>query len=994
MTDNIQYNRGSEWRKWDLHFHSPASYDYKDKSVANDKIIEKLKENDISVVVITDHHTIDVKKIEELRTLGKTENITVLPGIELRSELGGSESVHFIGIFPEDCKLNEIWTDIQSKCTLQPSQIESTGNDKIYSDLKDTCDLIHNLGGIVTIHAGGKSNSIESIKNNQEFKKFLKKEIAEKYVDVLELGSKDDIEDCNNIIFPSIGFKLPMIICSDNHKISDYSLKENCWIKADPTFEGLKQIIYESEDRVFVGVEPPVLDRVRSNKTKYIHSLTVSNKKDQKAKKGKWFKDVNLQFNPELVAIIGNKGSGKSAISDILGVSGDTHNAGENHKNLSFLNNNQKHRKFRQKDFAENFEAELVWEDSSRVKISLDKDIDITQAEKVKYLPQNYFESLTNSLEEEGFEKTLKSVIFLHIPKSDRHGKNTFEDLEEYKSASIQKDLPLLEDDIEKISTEIINLEKIKHPDYQKSIGNLLKEKEKELSEHEKIQPKTIENPVDNKSLKVTEEKKRQLEKISKLNTKLTKLDADIISKNSEKSKLVSEKEDLQQIANDLKRFETQIDDYKKINKARFDKYGFNINELIKSKFDNKIVNTKIKEKGVELIEIKKLFKTSQEIETEFEGKATEITKAKETSLVYQKAQLEKNINVLKKELTKPEREYQEYQEKLKKWEKIKNGIKGNEKDPKATPKTVEFYKDEKNFIENKLSDLLSKKRVERIKKSLKIFAKKKDIITLYEEFKKSIDIEIKKDKEFRKKFKMDINVTFKTNKKFVTNFLDFINKNKKGTFYGKVDGEKYLSKIFDEKTLTKEGDIENALKTVIDYLESDKRAEVKDDDKNREISDQIDQIENFYNFVFSLGYLEPNYELKLDDKVLEELSPGEKGALLLVFYLMIDKEDTPLIIDQPEDNLDNKSVFEVLTHFIRFAKKRRQIIIVTHNPNLAIGADAEQIIHVNLDKKKNYEFSYQSGSIENPVINRKVVEILEGTRPAFDKRKLKYFKE
>jgi len=64
---------------------------------------------------------------------------------------------------------------------------------------------------------------------------------------------------------------------------------------------------------------------------------------------------------------------------------------------------------------------------------------------------------------------------------------------------------------------------------------------------------------------------------------------------------------------------------------------------------------------------------------------------------------------------------------------------------------------------------------------------------------------------------------------------------------------------------------------------------------------------------------LKPNYELKLDGKPLEKLSPGEKGALLLVFYLMIDKEVTPLVIDQPEDNLDNKSVFEVLTHFIRF---------------------------------------------------------------------------
>ena len=135
-------------------------------------------------------------------------------------------------------------------------------------------------------------------------------------------------------------------------------------------------------------------------------------------------------------------------------------------------------------------------------------------------------------------------------------------------------------------------------------------------------------------------------------------------------------------------------------------------------------------------------------------------------------------------------------------------------------------------------------------------------------------------------------------------------------------------------------------------------------------------------------------YELKLDGKILDELSPGEKGTLLLVFYLMIDKEDTPLIIDQPEDNLDNKSVFQVLTHFIKTAKKRRQIVIVTHNPNLAVGADAEQVIYVELDKKSGkHTFSFEAGSIESPAINRRLVEILEGTMPAFDKRKLRYSK-
>ena len=105
----------------------------------------------------------------------------------------------------------------------------------------------------------------------------------------------------------------------------------------------------------------------------------------------------------------------------------------------------------------------------------------------------------------------------------------------------------------------------------------------------------------------------------------------------------------------------------------------------------------------------------------------------------------------------------------------------------------------------------------------------------------------------------------------------------------------------------------------------------------------------------------------------------------------MIDKEEIPLIIDQPEDNLDNESVYNMLSNFIKEAKKKRQIIMVTHNPNLAVGADAEQIIYVNIDKMNKNEFSFISGSIEEPAINKKIVQILEGTKPAFDKRKLKY---
>lgn len=99
------YPRGSEWRIWDLHVHTPASYDYKDKSISNNDIINSLVANNISVVAITDHHTIDIRRIQELQVIAESKNITILPGIEFCSELGGNQAIHFIGIFSERANL-------------------------------------------------------------------------------------------------------------------------------------------------------------------------------------------------------------------------------------------------------------------------------------------------------------------------------------------------------------------------------------------------------------------------------------------------------------------------------------------------------------------------------------------------------------------------------------------------------------------------------------------------------------------------------------------------------------------------------------------------------------------------------------------------------------------------------------------------------------------------------------------------------------------------
>lgn len=1054
-----KFEKGSEWRRWDLHVHTKGtSKNDQFKSSSFEKycitMFKKAMEHGIYAIGITDYFHIDnyIKVLDFVKTIDSCDkfsseekeqirNIFVVPNVELRmlpvTDSGRLVNIHCLFNPSYVCKLeNDFFGSIEY----------SAGSGQKYKMNKQgLIDLGKNLdSSLTTEHEQLKKGTDNFVVTHDSLQKLLDENSAlkdnciivvsnsnndgasafQKHYDLFEdvdtssleavrrsiyklshiifsgnpndrlyfLGKKNDKE---GDVISKCGSIKPCIHGSDAHTEDDLFIPDKnrfCWIKSDLTFDGLKQILYEPNDRVYIGEEPPVLKRVKENKTKYIKSLKINNKAGLSAKKGKWFKDVHLRFNSELVAIIGNKGSGKSAISDIIGVLADTHNAGENHVNLSFLGNG-KHKKFRQKGFAEHFEAELIWEDDNSIPGSLDKDIDKTKPEKVKYLPQNYFESLTNDLEEEGFEKALKEVIFLHIPTSNRYGMNTFEDLEEYKTSSILKDLPSLTKKVKDKNREIIRLEKKLHPDYLSFVKNSLEEKEKELAEHLKIKPKKVSNPSNNKDASQTKEKKEQLKKLEDLNEQSSTLESQISKAVIDKNLLLEEKEDLTQIIDDFTRYETEISEYINVNKDRFEKYSINIDEIFPIKFKKSLLQKKVNVRNGKLKNIEKQLRTIEDIKEEFEDLTiAEAKNAIKNSLVIQKQKLDKKIRIANDALTKPEQEYNAYKKSLKNWESIKAGIIGDKQDPYSKPKTVEYYKAEKSFIESKANDLLIKKRQERLQESIILLKKKKEIITLYKEFKSSIDKEISKDKEFREKFRMDVDVSFKINRQFYNTFLTFINQGKKGTFYGSVNGEKYLNNVFDGKDLTDDADIESILNTIVEYLEYDQRPELEK--IQRQISDQIDRVEEFYDYIFSLDYLEPNYELKLDDKTLDELSPGEKGALLLVFYLMIDKEETPLIIDQPEDNLDNKSVFEVLTHFMKLAKKRRQIIIVTHNPNLAVGADAEQIIYVNLDKKNDYLFTYKTGSIENPEINKLIVDILEGTKPAFDKRKLKYLKD
>jgi hypothetical protein len=163
---------------------------------------------------------------------------------------------------------------------------------------------------------------------------------------------------------------------------------------------------------------------------------------------------------------------------------------------------------------------------------------------------------------------------------------------------------------------------------------------------------------------------------------------------------------------------------------------------------------------------------------------------------------------------------------------------------------------------------------------------------------------------------------------------------------------------------------------------------------EERRIADQLKggfHVSDLYDFIFGLAYLEPRYLLKLGDKELHQLSPGEKGTLLLIFYLILDQNDIPLVLDQPDENIDQQTVFTLLVPCIREAKKTRQVFIITHNPNLAVVCDAEQFIYCSIDKANKNRITYISGALESPECNIKASTVLEGTLAAFDNRNEKY---
>ncbi len=977
-----------------------------EKERSLDKIVEALNKSDVAVFSIMDYWTFD--GFEELRAhvdSGRTKlNKTVFPGMELRVEapvdyrlnvqvllsdqLTRQQRVDFKAALRLRIRNSERPISkealIEFAKSLSPDKAKIHGFKGDYAGDDEKLLILGNYTAEVTRES--LANAKKAIpkgtcliilpwdtSDGLEKLKWAQHPSAAQYfmqsADMFEarapgnvdlfLGRKTEANQSffNNFLKTMGGRPKPPISGSDAHKISDYGIFPGdriTWIKADPTFEGLKKTLIEPEGRVFIGECPEQLKVVDEHPSKFIASVSIK-KTTGSTLLEKWF-NCDLPINPGLVAIIGNKGSGKSALGETVGLLGQTANASA----FSFLSG----KRFRQSknNKAEHFEGKLTWLSDSEKKGNLNQNPDRNAYELVKYIPQNYLEKLCSelvSVGETGFDSELRSVIFSHVGVENRLGQTSLENLIHYKTTEANKKIDILKRELRETTEKIVSLERRASAEHRTNLEGALAAKQHELDSHN-----------ENKPTEIPEQKKEAgglSKQLSEKRAELAKADEEIAKIREDLSKVNISLSTANRLIAQLENFEWQANSFKTNIAPHIEALGLEEKDILSIKILMGPVTAKIS------AFIAEQYKLEADLKPE-----------ESSSKAAVRNNLAAELKVIQGKLDAPSKAYETYLERKAEWEKAHEKLVGTAN----TPESIEYYKAEVEKLSAIPTDLAAQ-RENAENKTKEIFCEKDRLADTYSELHASVQEFIDSSPIARDELQLQFNVQI-SDVGFEDRFFSYVSQRGRGTYCGADEGKKRLQKLLLASDLSSEEGVADFVKKLIQSLLVDER----DSTTETNVADLVKKgqsAQSLYDFVYGLDYLLPKYSLGIAGKPLAELSPGERGALLLVFYLLVDQNDCPLVIDQPEENLDNQTVFNLLVPCIKEAKKRRQIIVITHNPNLAVVCDAEQIIACSIDKHDGNRLSYASGAIENPDINKLIVDILEGTRPAFDNRGAKY---
>ena len=1021
---------GSTWKKWDLHVHTPASI-VNNYQGAPDEAWEAFLLDlealppEFKVIGINDYIFIDgYERVRKAKLEGgRLKNIDLLlPVIELRldkfagvvkREKDGSYSqsgwnrinLHvifdaldpevirqqFLGslapsydLIPDSSDLNGKWRSVitrESLAELGQMIIDAAPADKqaayaspLHEGFNNLCVSLEKVMEALDKHALTGKYLIAVGKTEWDNLKWDDQSIAEKRniinkADLVFTAAENPAKyDAARKKLTESNVKNTLLDCSDAHALSDSLVKDrvgNCftWIKADATFEGLLQALTEFEDRVHVGDAPPKRLLIEANRTKYISKIRVAKKPDSTLAET-WF-DVDIPLNHDLVAIIGNKGSGKSALADIMALAGDT----KNFKGFSFLNE----KRFRngRNRLASHFNGTLGWLDGTQSDRPLEQDPSETSVERVKYLPQSYLETLCNELGDGAsstFDTELRKIIYTHVPEDSRLGYNSMDELLDFKVAEIDAERDQIIKEMSKANAEILQTEKRLSADFKESLEQQLDGKVAELAALDSAKPAQIEDPT--ASDQARDESKASTEKIEALEAELKTV--------RDEEKLLRDTKAAQAKRQALLiRIAQSIVNHRKAHEQFVSELGEMLTEAGMDLRASDLVELRI--------DTKKLEELTRSTKDAIAAVDAALSNQEPSGLNKRREIAEAAIADVKGKLGEKQRLFVVYKEQVAAWELGKQELVG----AKDKSHSIEWFKAEIAALELLPEKLVNLKAI-RMELAKKIHAQIVKTVEEYRMLYEPVQSFVKSAAQMDMHLPLDFDVRI-AESNFQDQFFAKISRQSRGSFYGKDESNQLMRTLLSE---TNFDDVDSTLEfidAVDDKLHFDRRDSAAG--RKAKLADQLRagvEPQEVLDYIFGMGYLAPRYALTFDKQEINQLSPGERGLLLLVFYLLVDKDDIPIIIDQPEENLDNQTIFKVLVKCIKAAKQRRQVIMVTHNPNLAVVCDAEQIISATCDKATN-KFTYISGGIESPAIKARVVEILEGTEPAFKNRKQKY---
>lgn len=980
--------RGSIWHRWDPHIHAPGTVlnnEYRGDQ-AWEQFLDRIEASDppIRALGITDYYSVDVyETVVAKKKEGGLSNVDLIfPNVEMRYGIGTSRgspiNVHFL-VSPDDPEHVE-----QIRRFLSAFTFDAYGE----SFRCNRADLIR-LGRahdkklqdeLAALAAGTNQFKINPDQLRQEWKRSTW--VQENVLIAVAAGSNDgtsglqedsslavlrkEIERTAHVIFSSQpkqrefwlgrgaasleklnsdwdGCK-PCLHGSDAHdleRVGTPDLGRCCWIKGDLSFESLRQACLEPEARTFIGTMPPR----GALPSQVITSVSVTN--------APWLQSATVPLNSGLVGIIGARGSGKTALADIIAAGGFA--LSPHLSERSFIR--------RARPLLGESAAKLMWEDGEPTSNELRhvEMEDLLDSPRVQYLSQQFVDSLCSA---EGLTDELlteiERVIYQAHPTEDRMGTTTFRELLDVRAARGRAVRRSHEQALATAAQEL-NVQR----DRRASLGGLQRQRSEKAA--------SIAKDKRDRSILIGKGSEERATKLDAISTVAEAVRFEIEQARRRRQALLALKDEVADTRTNI-----APSRLRQLQQAHAEA------GLSAETWKAFLLEFAGDVDGILSAAIKSIDGRIRVLSGPAPGEVVVAADAKPTasSLLPADQDVRKQtLSLLDKEIARLRALIGVDTENAKAFARLSEKISRDEAGLAKLDRDIEAAQK----AEERIQELIQARRASYGAVFDGIIEEEKELSALYEPLKARLEAE--EGALGKLSFSIRRTVDVAAWAKQGEALLDL---RKIGPF----KGHGTLLEVAKAELLTawergSSADVTEAMGKFREAHEAELIAHAPVD--RGDAAAFRDWGGRVSAWLYGTSHIRIAYGVQYEGVEIEQLSPGTRGIVLLLLYLAVDRDDDrPLIVDQPEENLDPKSIFDELVGRFRRAKLRRQIIIVTHNANLVVNTDADQVIVATCGPHRPGELpeiSYQGGGLENPNIRRQVCDILEGGEAAFRER-------